>query len=212
MDISKSINIFIFKLINMKYQEKQELAKHYQDLLKENKSISEIEKAFVDKGYKLYEIDKIRSSANQKIQEDYIDKIEKYVIEGNLEEHFHEFDLVDSDKFEELQDKAIRRIRSKFKPRIKKMSIQGFTVEDIVKKINDPFCNLEFVETQIQEYEYKEGPNKNKSLYILGAIIGIILFLFLLFGAGRLSFGLLFFIVFMFIRAYSSQEDLDRRK
>ena len=199
----------------LKYKEKLAKSKEYFAQVKENVNRDEIENKLSEEGYSKFDIRKIRSGADSYLEEEYGEKIRQYLLDQTLEDHLHEFDLVDQEWFEKIQKKEYNKIRAQISSQVNKLHDEGKSPEEIESIINSPYYNVTDVENQIEKYIYHNKPTKHKSLYRFGGILAIIIGIVLTVasqerdGSVRIFYGLIIVGIIMLFKSNLSQAEIE---
>lgn len=201
----------------MKYQEKVAQATEYYSKLKSGLSNERIDKDLSLAGFKSYEIEKIRTSANKVLREEYHTKIKKYLLEGDLDKHLNEFDLVSAEQFEQMQHDVVHQLKQKTDAHISEMLRTKTPIEKIYSSVSNPFYTDEDFKKQIEKFDYYNKPNQNAYWFrLLGVLLIIISLIFTASsyssGKPQLFYGALIAGILFLIKGYKTQSDLDYDK
>lgn len=203
----------------MNYKQKVEAAANYVKKLKSGVSEAELTKALEKDNYSKFDIDKIITSAQTIIFDEYVKRTEQYLIEESLEDHLDEFDLVDEARFEDIQHKALENIISKTNATVSKLLQKGVDTDSISAKITNPYYTNEHLDQQIKKFEYYNKPTgiynvTYRKLTGLAIIILGVGFSYLTANESRILvfIGFISLGLFMLFGNYKTQSDIDHER
>lgn len=200
----------------MKYKEKVEIANKIFDKLKNGKSLEDVTASLKQNNYYEKDIKQILRLKDNLVFKEYESRIKYHILEGNLEEHLDDFELVDAELFEELQYSAIKKINSPTDKEVDKYLSQGLSKEEIWNKIENPYFSEEHLDEQIEKYNYYNKPVdglNNSSRRIIGLIlicIGVVLSFSMSIGSGAVVFyGMIVAGLYMLTGNFKTKSDIE---